>query len=132
MGNTSSEDDSVFRLPRRGLCCSDGVRAGVDGGGAERLGQARASVESRTSNTLCLPSTGWPTKHFHILFFFNKFIYYLFLAALGLAVRGLSLVAASGSYSLLRCPGFSLWWLLVLRSTGSRCAGFSRCGMWAQ
>lgn len=41
MGNTSSEDDSVFRLPRRGLCSSVGVRAGVDGGGVERLGSAR-------------------------------------------------------------------------------------------
>lgn len=41
MGNTSSEDDSVFRLPRRGLCCSDGVRAGVDSGGVERLRSAR-------------------------------------------------------------------------------------------
>ena len=35
----------------------------------------------------------------------------------------LSLVVVSGSYSLLRCAGFSLWWLLLLRSTGSRCAG---------
>ena len=34
----------------------------------------------------------------------------------------------SGGYSSLRCTGFSLWWLLLLRSTGSRCAGFSSCG----
>ena len=40
----------------------------------------------------------------------------------------LSLVAASGGYSLLRCVGFSLWWLLLLRSTGSRRPGFSSCG----
>ena len=26
------------------------------------------------------------------------------------------------------CVGFSLQWLLLLRSTGSRCAGFSSCG----
>ena len=37
------------------------------------------------------------------------------------------LVAASGGYSLLRCMGFSLQWLLLLQSTG-----FSRCGTWAQ
>ena len=34
-------------------------------------------------------------------------------------VCGLSLVAASGGYSSLRCAGFSLWWLLLLRSMGS-------------
>ena len=33
--------------------------------------------------------------------------------------------------SLLWCVGFSLWWLLLLRSTGSRHAGFSSCGSWA-
>ena len=27
------------------------------------------------------------------------------------------------------CVGFSLRWLLLLRSTGSRCAGFSSCGV---
>ena len=36
------------------------------------------------------------------------------------AVCGLSLVAASSGYSSLWCTGFSLWWLLLLRSTGSR------------
>ena len=40
---------------------------------------------------------------------------------------GLSLVAASRGYSLL-CTGFSLQWLLLLWSTGSRHAGFSSCG----
>ena len=59
--------------------------------------------------------------------FFNKFIY-LFLAALGSSLRGLSLVVASGGYSSLQCVDFSLWWLLLLRSTGSRRAGFSSCG----
>ena len=58
--------------------------------------------------------------------FFNKFIY------LFLAVLGLSLVAASVGYSSLRCAGFSSRWLLLLRSTGSRRAGFSSCGTEAQ
>ena len=40
-----------------------------------------------------------------------------------MAARGLFLVAASGGYSLLQCVGFSLQWLLLLRSTGSRRAG---------
>ena len=33
---------------------------------------------------------------------------------------------------LLRCAGFSLRWLLLLQSTGSRCVGFSSCGTRAQ
>ena len=54
---------------------------------------------------------------------------YLWLPWVFVAARGL---AASGGYSSLRCAGFSLWWLLLLRSTGSRCTGFSSCGMQAQ
>ena len=34
--------------------------------------------------------------------------------------------------SSLPCAGFLLWWLLLLRSTGSRRVGFSSCGTWAQ
>ena len=40
----------------------------------------------------------------------------------------LSLVAASGGYSSLQCAGFSLRWLLLLWSMGSRCTGFSSFG----
>ena len=47
------------------------------------------------------------------------------------AARGLSLVTASGGYSWLRCAGFSLRWLLLLQSTGSRRMGFSSCSTWA-
>ena len=43
-------------------------------------------------------------------------------------MRGLSLVVASGAYSSLKCTGFSLQWLLLLHSSGSRCTGFSGCG----
>ena len=39
---------------------------------------------------------------------------------------------ASGGYSLLRCVGFLLWWLLLLRSTGSKHMGFRSCNAWAQ
>ena len=38
-------------------------------------------------------------------------------------MQGLSLVAASGGHSSSRCTGLSLSWPLLLRSTGSRCAG---------
>ena len=34
--------------------------------------------------------------------------------------------------SSLQCTGFSLRWLLLLQSMGSRCAVFSSCGTWAQ
>ena len=61
------------------------------------------------------------------LFFF--FLIYFWLHWVFVAVHGLSLVVASGGYSSLRCAGFSLWWLLLLRSTGSSLAGFSSCGM---
>ena len=57
-------------------------------------------------------------------FFFVFWLHWVFIA-----VRGLSLVAASGGYSLLRWAGFSLWWLLLLWSMGSRHAGFSSCGL---
>ena len=39
---------------------------------------------------------------------------------------------ASRGYSSLRCTGFSLRWLLLLRSMGSKCTGFSSCGTQAQ
>ena len=45
---------------------------------------------------------------------------------------GFSLVVASGACSSLRCAGFSLQWLPLWRSTGSRHAGFSSCGLQAQ
>ena len=69
-------------------------------------------------------------------FFKNKFIYFiylLFLAALGLrcCARAFSSCGERG-YSSLQCAGFSLRWLLLLWSTGSRRTGFSSCGTWAQ
>ena len=63
----------------------------------------------------------------------NELIYYLFfwLRWVFVAVCGLSLVVASGGDYLLRCAGFSLQWLLLLQSMGSRRMGFSSCGTWA-
>ena len=62
---------------------------------------------------------------------FILFIYF-WLRWVLVAVCGLSLVAVSGGYSSLRCVGFSLRWLVLLRSTGSGCVGFSSCGTQAQ
>ena len=66
------------------------------------------------------------TSLFKILFI------YLFLAVLGLGCCTRALVAVRGGYSSLRCAGFSLRWLPLLRSMGSRSTGFSSCGSQAQ
>ena len=62
--------------------------------------------------------------------FFFKIIYF-WLRCVFVAAHGLSLVGSSEGYSSSWCAGFSLQWLLLLRSTGSRHAGFSSCGTWA-
>ena len=62
---------------------------------------------------------------------FLKFIYF-WLHWVFVAACGLSLVAASGGFSLLWCMGFSLRWLLLLWSMGSRHAGVTSCGRQAQ
>ena len=68
-----------------------------------------------------------------VLFFFKYIYLFIFGCVRSLLLcAGFSLVVASGGYSSLRCAGFSLSWLLLLRSTGSRHAGFSSCGTWAQ
>ena len=48
---------------------------------------------------------------------------YLWLLWVFVAARGLSLIAASRVYYSLSCAGFSLRWLLLLWSMGSRRAG---------
>ena len=60
----------------------------------------------------------------------NLFIYFG-LCWVFVAARSLPLVAMSGGYSSLQYAGFSLRWLLLLWSTGSRRAGFSSCSAWA-
>ena len=55
--------------------------------------------------------------------FFFSFLFWLHWVFV--AARGLSLVAVSGGHSSLWCGGFSLRWLLLLWSTGSRHSGFS-------
>ena len=64
-----------------------------------------------------------------LCFFFliNLFIQF-WLCWVFIAACRLSLVEASRGYSSMRCAGFSLRWLLLWRSAGSRCAGFSSCG----
>ena len=66
-----------------------------------------------------------------VLFFF--FLIYLFLAALGLRCCAWAF-SSFGERGLLfvTVRGLLLRWLLVLQITGSRRAGFSSCGTWAQ
>ena len=70
---------------------------------------------------------------FILLPFFKIYLSYLFIfGCVGSSLlHGLSLVATSGGYSLLRCAGFSLRWLLVAEHR-LWCAGFSSCGTQAQ
>ena len=66
----------------------------------------------------------------YLLLFIYLFIYF-WLCRVFIAGHGLSLVAASGGYSSLRCVGFSSRCLLLLRSLGSSVAvahGLSSCG----
>ena len=67
-----------------------------------------------------------------VCLFINLFYFCFWLHWVFVAVCRLSLVVVSGGYSSLWCVGFSLRWLLLLRSTGSRCVGFSSCGTWVQ
>ena len=73
------------------------------------------SLTSKVTNTFHLDLGS------HLFFFFLNFIYlfiYLCLRRVFVAACGLSLVAASRGYPLW-CVGFSLRWLLLLRSTDS-------------
>ena len=74
---------------------------------------------------LDLDNRGPDINSANIYFYFILFylFIYFWLPWVFVAARGLSLVAGSGGYSSLWCTGFSLWWLLLLRSTGSRRAG---------
>ena len=67
--------------------------------------------------------------YFVFIYYFKLYLFiYFWLRWVFVAACGLSLVAVSGGYSSLWCAGFSLRWLLLLQSTGSRRAGFSSCG----
>ena len=61
--------------------------------------------------------------------FFTIIFTYSSLAVLSLCrCVGFALVVASGAARQLQCAGFSPWWLLWWRRTGSRYSGFSSCG----
>ena len=91
--------------------------------------QGLAHVSMWTHARVIIPrSRVWPLHCPEVFFFYyyffniNLFIYF-WLCWVFVSVRGLSLVAASGGHSSSRCVGLSLLQPLLLRSTGSRCAG---------
>ena len=61
--------------------------------------------------------------YFYFLFLFLFYFLFFWLCWVFIAARGLSLAAASGGHSSLRCTGFSLRWPLLSWSTGSRVYG---------
>ena len=63
-------------------------------------------------------------------FCFCFLVFGFFFAALRLCccTRAFSSCGEQGGYSSLQCACFSLRWLLLLWSTGSRRVGFSSCG----
>ena len=71
---------------------------------------------------------------FREFLFYFKFIYLFIFGCVGSSLLsvGFSLVPESRGYSSLQCSGFSLRWLLLLWSTGSRHVGFSSYSTWAQ
>ena len=100
-----------------------------------RIDPSSITGHSLTHDPILFSSQPLPMSEmilFLFFFFLFKFLFiYLFIYWLHwvfVATHGLSLVAASGGYSSLRCMGFSLQWLLLLQSMGSRHTGFSSCG----
>ena len=89
------------------------------------------SSASLRRHTLSHHPAGPTPSFFCFCFCFLKFIYF-WLRWVFVAAHRLPLVAARAGYSLLQCAGFSSWWLLLSRSVGCRCSGFSSCGMRAQ
>ena len=68
---------------------------------------------------------------FFFYIYINLFILFIYfwLCWVFVAASGLSLVAVSRGYSSLWCADLPLWCLLLLQSMGSRCTGFSSCGV---
>ena len=90
--------------------------------------EGRVSVPCQLLQKTMIP------RHSNFFFFKNQFylFIYFWLCWVFTAVRGLSLVVARWDYSWLQRADFSLRWLLLLRSTGSRRMGFSSCGTQVQ
>ena len=99
-------------------------------------------IDLHMLNHLCNP--GWIQLHCGIwsflcivglgllIFCWGFFFLFFWLCRIFFAACEFSLVAESGGFSSLWCTGFSLQWLLLEWSTGSRHPDSSSCSMWAQ
>ena len=81
-------------------------------------------------NSFCLRVTY--LLYLWLCWVFVTYLFYLWLCWIFIAGHGLSLVTVSKGSSSLQCAGFSLWWLLLLQTTGSRPKGFRSCSLQAQ
>ena len=88
--------------------------------GGERRGPGTAlpCQPSQPGSPSKLPGRDLPAFYFILFYFIILWLCWVFVSA-----RGPSLVAARGGHSSSRCAGLSLSRPLLLRSTGSRCAG---------
>ncbi|CAN0001917.1 unnamed protein product [Rangifer tarandus platyrhynchus] len=89
----------------------------------------KLSKKSKTSTENTLKNEGmYPHAYVHVCMHFKLFwLYWVSVAACGL-----SLAVMYRGCPLILYVGFSLRWLLLLWSTGSRHSGFSRCNTQAQ
>ena len=88
----------------------------------------RSDIESSSINTQTQISISTTVEKLK-----DSYLFFFFLVALGLRCCAWAFSSCGeGVYSSLWCAGFSLQWLLLLWSTGSRHTGFSSCGMQAQ
>ena len=76
-------------------------------------------------------STTAPPRKPPLVSLLTRIFFFFWVRWVFVTACGLSLVVVSRGCSSLWCASFSLWWLLLLRSTGSRHAGFSSCSTWA-
>ena len=79
--------------------------------------------------TCTLPPPGSQEHHLDTSWKRKKQMISLLLFVLGLHCCVGALAVVSRGCSLLQCMGFSLWWLLLLQSTGSRQMGFGSCSL---
>ena len=79
------------------------------------------------TKNVCSRRTVVPQRKIKMLLFIYFWLCFFFIT-----VHRLSLAVVSRGYSSLQCLRFSLPWLLLLQSLGSRCVGFSSCNTWVQ
>ena len=87
-----------------------------------------ATITQYLERQLKIIQISYTSSKFPSRFSIHWFLFFFWLRWVFIAAHGPSLVAASGGHSSLQYTGFLLQWPLLLRSMGSRHAGFSSCG----